>query len=279
MALLPFPGRDDEESPGGEDGWGDSSETGVGAKMTFLEHLDELRKRLIVAVASIGVGCLIAFTFVERIYNFVMDPLYRLLPKGTPLSALSYNEPTEAFILWVKMALLVGVMIAMPVILWQVWLFVAPGLYQKEKRLALPFIVLASVGFVGGAAFAHYLLFPWMWMFFGSFANEKLIFLPRIEPVFSLYVKTVLGMGLIFQMPAIVYSLARMGMVTARFLIRSFKYAILIIFVVAAVITPSGDMLTQTLFALPMVGLYLISIVIAWMFGRKRPKPVPIDNA
>ena len=116
-----------------------------------------------------------------------------------------------------------------------------------------------------------------MWAFFGSFATDKLTFMPRIEPVFDLYVKMVLGMGLVFQMPAIVYSLARIGLVSAWFLIKSFKYAILIIFIVAAVITPSGDMLTQTLFALPMIGLYIISIAIAWLFGKPRRK-APVEE-
>jgi sec-independent protein translocase protein TatC len=125
----------------------------------------------------------------------------------------------------------------MPVLLLQAWLFIAPGLYAKEKRLAAPFVVLATVGFVGGAAFTHYLLFRWMWVFFASFATDKLTFLPRIGPVFALYVKMVLAMGLVFQMPAVVYSLARIGLVTARFLIKSFKYAVLIIFIAAAVIT------------------------------------------
>jgi sec-independent protein translocase protein TatC len=268
MALLPFSRSSDDSAADDSDGWGDSSLEGGGAKMTFLEHLDELRKRLVVSIAAIGVGCIVAFAFVQQIYDFVMNPLNRLLPKG---STLVYNEPTEAFVLYVKMALLAGVILAMPVILSQAWLFVAPGLYAKEKRLAAPFIILATAGFVGGAAFTHYLLFPWMWTFFASFANDKLTFYPRIEPVFGLYVKMILGMGLVFQMPAVVYSLARIGLVTARFLIKSFKYAILIIFIAAAVITPSGDMLTQTLFALPMIGLYVISIGIAWAFGKRRP--------
>jgi sec-independent protein translocase protein TatC len=273
MAFLPFPRSSDEPTADDSDGWGSASSDGGGAKMTFLEHLDELRKRLTVSIASIGVGCIVAFTFVEKIYSFIMDPLNRLLPKG---STFVFTEPTEAFVLYVKMALLAGVVMAMPVILWQAWLFIAPGLYAKEKRLAAPFIILATVGFVGGAAFTHYLLFPWMWIFFASFATDKLTFLPRIEPVFALYVKMILGMGLVFQMPAVVYSLARIGLVTARFLIKSFKYAILIIFIAAAVITPSGDMLTQTLFAAPMIGLYIISIGIAWIFGKRRPK-APVE--
>lgn len=271
MALLPVPRLSDEPSPGDSDGWGDPSLNGGGAKMTFLEHLDELRKRIIIALSSVAVGTAIAFAFVDRIYNFVMDPLYKLLPKGG--STLVYTEPTEAFILWVWMALLAGILIAMPVVLWQVWLFIAPGLYQKEKKLAIPFIVLASVGFVAGAAFTHYLLFPWMWKFFGSFANDKLTFLPRIDPVFDLYVKMVLGMGLVFQMPALVYALAKMGLVTWRFLARHFKYAILIIFIAAAIITPSGDMVTQSLFAAPMIGLYIISIGIAWVVAPRKRAP------
>ncbi len=273
MALLPFP-RSADDSSSASGAWGDQEPEGGGAKMTFLEHLDELRKRLMVSFAAIAVGCLIAFAFVNKIYSFVMDPLYALLPKH---SALIYTEPTEAFILWVWMAFLAGLMLAMPIIVWQVWLFIAPGLYAKEKKLAIPFIVLATVGFLAGAAFTHYLLFPWMWTFFASFATDKLTFLPRIEPVFDLYVKMILGMGLVFQMPAIVYALARIGLVTARFLIKSFKYAILIIFILAAVITPSGDMLTQTLFALPMIGLYLISILIAWIFGKPRRKQ-PVEE-
>jgi sec-independent protein translocase protein TatC len=274
MPLLPFPRSSDEPSSGGSGFWGDAGSEAGGAKMTFLEHLDELRKRLVISVAAIGVGCLIAFAFVERIYSFVMDPLYALLPKG---SSLIFTEPTEAFILWVWMAFLAGIVLAMPVIVWQVWLFIAPGLYAKEKKLAIPFIVLATVGFLAGAAFTHYVLFRWMWTFFASFATDKLTFLPRIEPVFDLYVKMVLGMGLVFQMPAIVYALARIGLVTARFLIKSAKYAVLIIFILAAVITPSGDMLTQTLFALPMIGLYIISILIAWIFGKRRPKK-PVEE-
>ena len=243
--------------------------------MTFLEHLDELRKRIVVALAAILVGCLVAFTFVQRIYDFVMDPLNRLLPKG---STFVFTEPTEAFLLYMKMALLAGVIMAMPVILLQVVAVRrARACTRRRSGSRSPFIILATVGFVGGAAFTHYLLFPWMWVFFASFATDKLTFLPRIGPVFALYVKMVLAMGLVFQMPAVVYSLARIGLVTARFLIKSFKYAVLIIFIAAAVITPSADMLTQTLFAAPMIGLYIISIGIAWVFGKRRPKE-PVEE-
>jgi len=271
MALVPFRSRHPASAAPAEepDPWADEVEEPEGgdARMTFLEHLDELRRRLITAAVAIGVGCAIAFTFVGHIYTFIMHPLGLLLPAG---SNFIYTEPTEAFVLYLKMSLLAGLILAMPVVLLQVWLFVAPGLYAREKRLAIPFIVLASIGFAGGAAFSHYIAFPWMWRFLGSFANQDLVFAPKIQPVFSLYMKMALGMGVVFQMPAVVYFLARLGVVTARFLVRQFKYAVLIIFVVAAVITPSGDPVTQLILAGPMTGLYIISIFIAWIFGRKR---------
>jgi sec-independent protein translocase protein TatC len=238
-----------------------------GAKMSFLDHLDELRRRIIVSLVGVLVGCLISFTFVTRIYAFVMQPLAAMLPAG---SKLVWTEPTEAFLLYLKMALLAGIIMAAPVILWQVWLFISPGLYAREKKIAIPFIALGSVGFVLGAAFSHYVLFPVTWRFLASFTNEYTMFMPKIESTFSLYAKMMLGMGIIFQMPTLVYFLARLGLVSARFLLRHFKYAVLIIFIIAAVITPTGDPMTQTVFAAPMILLYLISIVIAWVFGRKR---------
>ena len=198
-----------------------------------------------------------------------------MLPEG---SVLVWTEPTEAFVLYLKIALLSGIIAAAPVVLSQVWLFVAPGLYVREKKLAIPFIVLGTIGFVVGAAFSHYLLFPVTWRFLASFANEYTKPMLKIDSVFSLYAKMMLGVGLIFQMPTVVYFLARMGVVTPRFLIRNVKYAVLAIFVVAAVITPTGDPLTQTLFAGPMIGLYLISIGIAWIFQKKR-QPDADDEA
>jgi sec-independent protein translocase protein TatC len=155
---------------------------------------------------------------------------------------------------------------------WQLWLFIAPGLYAKEKRFAGPFILMATVSFVGGAAFNHYVVFPLAWVFLASFSNDYMMMMPRIEPIFSLYAMMMLAMGLVFEMPAVILVMARMGLVTAGFLWRNVKYAILIIFIAAAVITPTGDMVTQSLMAGPMVGLYFLSIGLAWMFGKKRLK-------
>ncbi len=243
-------------------------ERGLAApKMSFLEHLDELRKRIVYSAIALVAGVAISFAFIQRIFEFIMLPLQRMLPDG---GKLLYTEPTEAFVLYLKIALLAGLVVAAPFITWQVWLFVAPALYAKEKRFAIPFILLSTAGFVAGAAFSHYLVFPLMWKFLASFATDYMLFLPKIDPVFSLYTKMLLAMGLVFEMPALVFFLAKMGVVTARFMVKQLKFAVLVMFVVSAVITPSGDMLTQTLVAVPMVGLYLISIVIAWMFGKRR---------
>jgi sec-independent protein translocase protein TatC len=152
----------------------------------------------------------------------------------------------------------------------QVWLFVAPGLYTHEKKMAIPFVVMSSFFFVVGAAFAHYLVFPLTWTFFASFSSDVITFMPRIEPAFGLYMKLVIIFGLIFQMPTVVLFLARMGVITARFLIRNMKYAILIMFIIGAVLSPGTDPIGQAAMAGPMFLLYLLSIALAWAFGKKK---------
>ena len=236
MALVPFPGSQSAAYPLPPDDDDDAS----GVKMSFLEHLDELRKRIVNSAIAIGVGILISFTFINRIYTFLMTPTMKVLPAG---SKLIYTEPGEAFSLYIQLSLIVGSILASPVIMYQVWLFIAPGLYANEKKLAIPFVLLSTLGFVGGAVFNHYIMFPWMMSFFASFNTQDLVFMPKLDSVFSIYTK---------------------------FLIAKFKYALLIIFILSAVITPTGDPVTQVVFAAPMVGLYLLGIVIAWVVGPKR---------
>jgi sec-independent protein translocase protein TatC len=250
------------ERPGDDDGGEDDA-----GRMSFLDHLDELRRRLVAAALSLAFGTVVAFFFIDRIFTFIMQPLYEKLPEG---SKLIYTEPTEAFFLKLKIALLAGVVIAAPLIVAQLWLFIAPGLYAREKRFALPFIFMASVFFVGGAAFNHYVLFPIAWVFLAGFSTDYMMFMPRIAPVFSLYAMLMLAMGLIFEMPAVILVLARMGLATAGFLWRNIKYAVLLIFIASAVITPTGDPMTQALMAGPMVILYVVSIGLAWAFGKRR---------
>ena len=272
MALVPFPapaeGRerdlsDPESDPVHDEDDGDEEEHGEGgARMSFLDHLDELRRRVTRACLAIAVGVLVAFGFYQQIADFLLGPTRKALPPGVKMI---YTQPGEAFSFYIQIALIAGIVIASPYVMAQVWLFIAPGLYANEKRLAVPFVLFTTIGFILGAAFNHYVSFPFMMSFFASFNTDQLAFMPRLDDVFGLYTKMLLGMGVVFQMPAVVFFLAKMHLITARFLASNFKYAILIIFVVAAVITPSGDMMTQTIFAAPMVGLYIASIIIAWV--------------
>jgi sec-independent protein translocase protein TatC len=149
-------------------------------------------------------------------------------------------------------------------------MFIAPGLYAKEKRLAIPFVMCATLLFLGGVAFAHLLAFPMMWKFFASYQIANVQFLATLDDTFTMYVYTMLGAGFVFQMPLVVFVLARFGLVTAGFMLRKMKHAVLVIFVLAALITPSGDITTQIVFAAPMFVLYVVSIVVAWIFGKKR---------
>lgn len=270
MALVPFPTQsaqrrpDDDLSPDWDD---EDIDAGGAGKMSFLEHLDELRRRIIYSLIGVGVGFLIAFAYIEKLFMFIMLPMQQMLPEG---QKLIYTDPSEAFMLQIKIGLMAGLIVASPAVFAQVWLFIAPGLYSHEKRLAIPFILMSSLFFVAGAAFSHFVVFPLTWKFFVSFTSDYLSFMPRIEPAFGLYIKMLFAFGLVFQMPVIVTFLARMGVVTARFLVQKIKYAILIIFIVSAIVTPSGDMWNQSAMAIPMIGLYLVSIGLAWLFGKKR---------
>jgi sec-independent protein translocase protein TatC len=234
--------------------------------MGFLEHLDELRTRLIRSCLAVAVGMCAAWLFVDRIATFVEGPVIRSLPPG---STLVFTRPSEAFSFYLDLALIGGVIVAAPFITYQVWRFIAPGLYAREKRFVLPFLAFTTVGTVTGAMFSHYVLFPATMGFFGTFSTDTMKFLPRVEDTFDLYKSMMLGMVAVFQLPTLIFFLARFGLVTARFLWRNIKYAVLGIFVVAAVLTPSSDAWTQATFAAPMIGLYVVSIFIAWVVAPR----------
>ena len=260
---APPPPPDDPETDEVDD------DDGAGGRMSFLDHLDELRRRLIRAFIALGVGLLICLGFIDPIFDFIMQPLADVLPDG---GTLIYTDATEMFFLRLKMAALAGLMVATPVVMSQLWLFVAPGLYAHEKRFAIPFVGLATFFFIGGVLFAHYILFPVAWGFFASFGaeSEYVAFTPRLQPAFALYVRLVLACGVVFQLPTVVFFLARMGVASPRFLLRNFKYAVLLIFIFAAIITPTPDPVTMTFMAGPMLMLYLLSIGIAWVFQKRR---------
>jgi sec-independent protein translocase protein TatC len=282
MAIVPFQQKSMKPAP--EPDWDDDDESAEGGKMSFLEHLDELRKRLIWTVGSLVFGALVAWFFLTTrtlgpftvsgatygpwsfgLIDFIIKPISVMT--GTELIAI---DPTEIFNLYVKFVIMGGLIIAAPLVMTQVWLFIAPGLYKHEKKLAIPFVLLTSACLVAGAAFGHFVAFPKIWGFLAELGKGDFKFQPRIDTTFALYLRLILAFAVIFQMPTIVLLLSRLGIVTARFMVRHFKYAVLIIFILAAVITPDGNPINQVVMAGPMLGLYVFSIVLAAVFGKKR---------
>ena len=251
----------------------DEEQTGM---MGFLDHLDELRSRLIKSCVAVGIGMAVAYAFVDRIGLFVLGPTLAALPPGT--EGLQTTRLVEGFAFYLDVSLIAGGLLASPVLLYQVWRFIAPGLYAREKRLALPFVALGLVGTIGGAAFSHYLLFPQMVAFFASFDSPLMRFEPTLQDAFAQYKNMLIAMIAIFQLPTIVLFLARLRVVTARFLWTRFKYAVLLIFIAAALLTPSPDPWTQTVLAVPMLAMYAISIVIAWLAAPREAADPPVPH-
>jgi sec-independent protein translocase protein TatC len=235
-------------------------------EMTFLEHLEDLRKRLFWSVVSLFAAIVPAYAFSKPIFNFLSRPVTQYLPEGTKLA---FRTLTEPFMLYLKVSFLVAVFAASPFIFYQIWKFVAPGLYQKEKKYVLPFVFFTTVFFLGGAAFAYYVAYPFACSFFiklGSDFNPVI----TVDDFFGLTVKMLLGIGLVFEMPTLIFFLSRMGIVTSAWMIKNFKYAVLAVFIIAAVITPSPDFVNQLILAIPMLALYGISILVALLFGKKK---------
>jgi len=236
-------------------------------RMTFLEHLDEFRSRLFKMALALAIGVAVGWFLHPWILDLLMEPVQTQLPEGVkPV----YTVLTEAFMLAVKVSFFAGLMLAFPFVIMQLWLFISPGLYRRERRYALPFIFFGSVFFFLGCWFGYGIVFPYAARFLINFAGEDFTPMLTISKIFGFEMRLILSMGAIFQLPVLIYLLARLGLVTAGFLWRNFKYAVLIIFVVAAVLTPTPDAVTMTLVAGPMIGLYLLGILVALVFGRSR---------
>jgi len=234
-------------------------------KMSFLDHLEELRKRLMISFVAILVGFLACWHFAETIFGWMQAPIAKYLPKG---ETLAYTRLTAPFFLYMKVAFFAGIFIASPIILLQLWLFIAPGLYRKERRYAAPFIIFASVFFLTGGWFGYSLLLPKTCQFFVETGKEFKAMV-TIDDYFSFASTIILASGLIFETPILIFFLARLGIVTPAFLMQKFKYAVVLSFIISAIVTPTPDMVTQTFLAVPMIGLYLIGVLVAWMFGKK----------
>ncbi len=236
--------------------------------MSLLSHLEELRKRLFWMMGTIFVAFLGCWAFADTIFTFLARPIYRYLPEGQQLVILGV---TDAFMLYIKVALLAAIFVSTPIVLYHLWRFVAPGLYRRERRYALGFIFFGSVLFLAGGAFAYYVAFPFAVEFLLGVGSN---FTAAITgPSYLSFLMTViLGLALMFELPVVIFFLAQIGVVTPGFLLRHFRWAVLFIFIAAALITPTPDVFNMCLFALPTMGLYLLGVFVAWLFGRK-PKP------
>ena len=244
-------------------------------RMGFLDHLEELRARLIRSCLAIGAGMIAAFVFRDRIAKVVLEPTLKALPEGTTLVATRMGE---TFAFYLDVALIGGVVIAAPYVLFQVWRFIAPGLHAHERRLAVPFLLMASACTVAGALFTHYLLFPSTVEFFAQFDSESIKLTPKLEDTFGLYRNMMLSMIAVFQLPTLAFFLSLMQVVTARWLVRHIPYAVLASFIVSATLTATVDPWNQTMMAAPMIGLYLVSIVVAWLVGLSKKNVIDADD-
>ena len=238
-------------------------------KLPFTSHLEELRKRLITVFIAVGVGFVIAFGFKERLFKILVQPLIRVMKEG---ETLIYTGLPEAFFTYLKVAFLAGLIVASPIILYQFWMFVAPGLYRNERRMMVPIVVLSSFFFIGGALFGYFIVFPWGFEFFLGFATETIRPLPSMKEYFGFSAKLLLAFGLAFELPLVLTFMAKLGIVSVEFLKKHRKYALLLFFAGAAILTPP-DVITQVMMALPLMVLYEISIIGAKIFGKKKTVP------
>jgi sec-independent protein translocase protein TatC len=239
--------------------------------MSLLAHLEELRKRIVFSVIAVLVGFLSCWSFADRIFGLMQQPIVGALRHHGIAGGLVYLNPTEPFNLYLEVALVGGLFAASPFVFYQLWLFIAPGLYRTEKRYVLPFLLSTVALFIAGGLFGYKMVYPASLDFLIGYGQ-------RFQPMITigeytkLFVTITLGLGLIFEMPILVLFLALMRVITARWMWLNLRYSILVIFIIAAIVTPTADILNMCLFATPMVALYVISMGVAWLVNSKRKR-------
>lgn len=235
-------------------------------KLPFTSHLEELRRRLIICFVSIGACFVVCYLFSKKLFEILMLPLLSAMPEG---EKLIYTGLPEAFFTYLKVALLAGVLLSVPVLMYQLWMFIAPGLYDKEKRWVAPIVILSSFFFMGGALFGYFVVFPFGFKFFMGFASDFVKPLPSMKEYLGFSAKLLFAFGVVFELPLFVTFLAKLGIVDVKFLRSKRRYAILLFFVFASILTPP-DVITQIMMAGPLILLYEVSILGAKIFGKKR---------
>jgi len=240
-------------------------------KLPLTGHLQELRKRLIFSFIAVGAGFFVCYAFADRVFDILAAPLLEVMPAG---GSLIFTSVAEAFFTYMKVGFIAGFILASPFVLYQVWAFVAPGLYQKEKRYVVPFVAGGSLFFAMGVLFGYYVAIPVGFKFLLGYATDFIKPMPSMKEYLSFSIKFLLAFGLVFEFPVVLVLLARIGVIDAKTLARHRKYAILLIFVFAAVMTPP-DLVSQVLMALPLMGLYELSILLSKLFGKKSAPTQP----
>jgi sec-independent protein translocase protein TatC len=234
-------------------------------KMSFFDHLTELRTRIVWSLVPAGIGLLISLYFTTAVMRFL---------SGHLKTELVFTTPTEAFWTYMKVAMIMGLFIAMPIILWNVWAFVAPGLHKHERKYAAPFVIIGSLLFIGGGAFAMLVVVPFAISFLVSFGQDQgLRPMITISSYIDFILKFTLAFGVVFEMPVVITLLSMLGVVTPQFLSKNRKYAILINFVIAAILTPTPDIVNQSLMAGPLIILYEVGIICSRVVARKKARP------
>jgi len=244
-------------------------------KLPFTSHLEELRKRLIRCCIAVAIGFAVSYTFKEKLFEILTRPLIQAMAPG---GKLIYTGISEAFFTFLKVSFLSGVLLAVPVIMFEFWMFVAPGLYRDERKVILPIVILSSFFFLGGALFGYFVVFPFGFKYLLSFATDTIQPFPSMKEYLSISSTMLLAFGCVFEFPMVITFLARLGIVSVDFLKANRKYAILIIFIVAAILTPTPDVVSQCLMAVPMVVLYEVSILGARLFGKKSAENREADS-
>lgn len=234
-------------------------------KQPFFSHLKELRDRLLVCIVAVAVAFVLTYYFKERLFDILMQPFVRVMPAK---SSFIFTGITEAFLTYFKISVVAALFLAAPVILYEFWMFVAPGLYEKEKKYVYPFIFFGSLCFLCGALFCYFIVMPNIYGFFVSYARELVTPMPDLKEYMGLTLKLLIMFGFIFELPLLAFYLARAGIIRASTLRKKRRYAILSVFIVSAVITPP-DVVSMILIALPLWGIYELGILIAKIFGKK----------
>lgn len=238
--------------------------------MTFLDHLEELRKRLVVSAIAVAIGMVVCYVFSEELFGLLIRPLMKVMPKGQ--DKIYFTGLLDPFFLYLKLAFVCGIFVASPVILYQIWLFVRPALYEKERKFAAIFVLAGSFFFVGGAAFGYFVIFPFTFEIFIAYAGDHIQPMLTMNEYFELCSTLLLVFGILFELPLLIFLLTKFGIVKIETLTKHRRYAFLLIVIATAIITPTGDAVTLIIVSGPLLVLYELGVLASKIAAHGKPK-------